>query len=245
MPSVFRCKRMKYLLLLIFLLGPVALTGQNAQLHYDFGKDRKFFTATFEMFKPDTLGSTFWFIDLDVDFPGKPRSMSAAYLEFSREFYLPWLKKNKTLKDLAFHLEYNDGFGAYGDSSDRMNAFSYNSVFLTGFSYPVHLGPVTLTTQWLLRLPRGMNRPDFQFTLVWFQPLFGNRVMFTGFADLWSQDQLADPDHKELVFQTEPQLWYLLNPHLAIGGEVEISRNFPYGPNPWLASPTLGFRWEF
>jgi hypothetical protein len=236
---------MKHLLLLICLLAPVAVSGQNAQLHYDFGKERKFYTATFEMFRPDTLGSTFWFIDLDFDFPGKPRSMSSAYLEFSREFYLPWLKNCRAWKELAFHAEYDDGFGAYGDSSAVMNAFSFNSVFLTGFSYPVHIGNVTLSTQWLLRLPRGMNRPDFQFTVVWYQPLFRNRVLFTGFADLWSQDKLADTQHKELVFQTEPQLWYLLNTHLAVGGEVEISRNFPYGPNPWQACPTLGVRWEF
>ena len=66
--------------------------AQNLQLHYDFGKERKFFTATLEMFKPDTLGSTFWFVDFDFNFPGNPRSMSAAYWEISRDFYIPWLK---------------------------------------------------------------------------------------------------------------------------------------------------------
>jgi hypothetical protein len=236
---------MKRVVLLMIFLAPLSLFGQNVQLHHDFGKERKFYTATFEMFKPDTLGSTFWFIDLDFDFPGKPRSMSSAYLEFAREFYLPCLKNSHTWHELAFHAEYDDGFAAFGDSSRLMGAASFNSVFLTGFSYPITLGSVTLTTQWLLRLPRGMNKPDFQFTVVWFQPLFRNKVLFTGFVDFWSQDQLESPDIKELVFQTEPQLWYLLNRHIGIGGEVEISRNFPYGPNPWQICPTLAVRWEF
>jgi hypothetical protein len=63
--------------------------------------------------------------------------------------------------------------------------------------------------------------------------------------DLWSQDKVTDSDNKELVFQTEPQLWYLLTTHIALGGEIEISKNFPVGPNEWEFMPTIGFRWEF
>jgi hypothetical protein len=97
----------------------------------------------------------------------------------------------------------------------------------------------------MCRIPRGMDVPDFQFTLVWFQPLFKNKVLLTGFADLWSQDKINDPDQKELVFQTEPQFWYLLSRNIAVGGELEISRNFPAGPNEWEFQPTAAVRWEF
>jgi hypothetical protein len=218
--------------------------GQNLQLQYDFGEDRKFYTATLEMFRPDTLGSTFWFVDFDFNFPGSPRSMSAAYWEIAREFYIPWCKTTR-LKKLAFHLEYNDGFTAYTDSGTAMGAASYNSIFLTGLSHPLKIGNVELSTQWLLRLARGMDKPDFQITLVWFQPILRNRLLLTGFIDFWSQDQLYDPDKKEVVFQAEPQLWLMLTRAIALGGEVEISKNFPVGPNEWEFFPTLGFRWEF
>ena len=101
--------------LFLFFWHPFSLSAQNLQLHYDFGKDRKFLTATLEMFKPDTLGSTFWFVDFDhnsnFDYEGELRSMSAAYWEISREFYIPGIKKIKGLEQLAFHIEYNDGFG--------------------------------------------------------------------------------------------------------------------------------------
>jgi len=235
---------MRRFFLLFALFSPLTMMGQNLQFQYDFGEDRKFYTATLEMFKPDTLGSTFWFVDLDFNFPGNPRSMSAAYWEISREFYVPWLKTTR-FKKLAFHLEYNDGFTAYRDSGTAMGAASYNSVFLTGFSHPLKIGTVELSTQWLLRIPRGMNRPDFQFTVVWFQPIFQNKILFTGFIDLWSQDKVYEPDKKELVFQTEPQLWLMLTSAIALGGELEINKNFPVGPNEWEFFPTLGFRWEF
>jgi hypothetical protein len=236
---------MKKLILISFLALPIICNAQNLQLQYDFGENRKFVTATLEMFKPDTLGSTFFFADFDFNFPGKYRSMSAAYWEISREFYIPGLRKNPTFDELALHLEYNDGFGAYEAGRDTMLAFTYNSVFLMGLGHPVKIGQFVLSTQYLLRLPRGMNSPDFQFTVVWFQPLFKDKLLLTGFADLWSQDKIANTEKKELVFQTEPQLWYLITPKIGIGGEIEISKNFPVGPNKWEFLPTLGFRWEF
>jgi len=236
---------MKKIIVLILILAPVISKSQNLQLHYDFAEDRKFFTATFEMFRPDTLGSTFWFADFDFNFPGSPRSMSAAYIEIAREFYIPFLRKLLAFDQLTFHIEYNDGFTAYEESENSIAAATFNNVFLTGFSHPLKIGEFILTTQWLLRLPRAMNSPDFQFTLVWFQPVFRGKVLIAGFADLWSQDRIGTGEEKELIFQTEPQLWYMFTPKLAAGGELEINKNFPAGPEPWKIRPTLAFRWEF
>ncbi|OFY57455.1 MAG: hypothetical protein A2Y87_10365 [Bacteroidetes bacterium RBG_13_46_8] len=241
---------MKTLVFLSSFLISVSLSAQNIQLHYDFGKDRKFFTATLEMFKPDTLGSTFWFVDLDYssnfDFDGEFRSMSAAYWEISREFYIPGIKKIKGIEQLAFHIEYNDGFGAGRDTaSNIMTAFTFNSVFLTGFSYPIRIGNTVFATMLLCRLPRGLDDPDFQFTTTWFQPVWKNRILLTGFIDVWSQDKIGNRDEKEIVFQSEPQIWFMITPKIAVGGEVEIDKNFPVGPADWQFIPTLGLRWEF
>ncbi len=236
---------MKQILIILsgFIFGTTS--AQNLQLHYDFGEGRKYCTATLEMFRPDTLGSTFWFVDFDFDFPGKPRSMSSAYWEISRDFYIPGIKKVKGLEQLTWHLEYNDGFMVYNTSGDTMAALSYNSVLLTGFGYPVKIGSVVLSSMILCRMPRGMDIPDFQFTTVWFQPIMKGRIILTGFLDIWSQDKIYDDNKKEIVIQTEPQLWYMITPKIAIGGEVEISKNFPVGPNKWEFMPTIGFRWEF
>jgi hypothetical protein len=236
---------MKKIIVFILTFLPAIAWSQNLQMHYDFGEDRHYYTATLEMFKPDTLGSTFWFVDFDFNLPGQPRSMSAAYWEIAREFYIPGLRKHDTFDELTFHLEYNDGFTAYKIAKDTLGAASYNSVLLAGFAHPVHIGSFVLSTQWLCRIARGSRAADFQFTMVWFQPVLKGKLLLTGFADLWSQDKVLKPDQKEWVFQTEPQLWYLFTPKIALGGEVEISRNFPVGPADWAFSPTLGFRWEF
>ena len=42
-----------------------AMAQTNLQVFYDFGKDRKQITTTFEMFKQDKWGDTFFFIDHD------------------------------------------------------------------------------------------------------------------------------------------------------------------------------------
>jgi len=241
---------MKTFTLTCLSLISVSLFAQNLQLHYDFGRDRKFVTATLEMFKPDTLGSTYWFVDFDhgsnFGYGGELRSMSAAYWEISREFYIPGIKKIKGLEQIAFHIEYNDGFGAGQDTaSNIMTAFSFNNVFLTGFSYPIRIGNTVLSAMLLCRLPRGMDDPDFQFTVTWFRPVWNARILLTGFIDVWSQDKLADPDEKEIVFQSEPQIWFMITPRIAVGGEIEIDKNFPAGPAEWQLFPTLGFRWEF
>jgi hypothetical protein len=236
---------MKKIIVFFLILWSLNSVAQNLQLHYDFGEDRKYLTATIEMFRPDTLGSTFFFTDFDFNMPGKPRSISAVYGEFSREFYIPGLRKKPFFDQLAFHLEYDDGFTAFKVAEDTLGAASYNSVFLLGFSHPLTIGKFVINTQWLCRLPRGTQSPDFQFTVVWFQPLFKGKLLLTGYADLWSQDKITESGAKELVFQTEPQFWYLFTPKIALGSEIEISKNFPVGPHKWSFSPTLGFRWEF
>lgn len=231
---------MKKIIALVICLQALTVKSQNLQLHYDFGSDRKFYTATFEMFRPYTLGSTFWFIDLDFDFPGSPRSMSAAYMELSRDFYIPFLRKKPLFDQLTFHIEYNDGFG----SDKALNAFTFNNAFLTGFGHPVKIGKVTVSTFWLVRIPRATSSADFQFTLAWLQPVFNGKVIITGFADFWSQDSF-DKSKKDFLFQTEPQFWYMFTPKLGVGSELEINRNFPTGTEPWKVRPTLALRWDF
>lgn len=70
---------MKKLLTLSFLLVVSGVvTAQNIQLHYDFGRNiykelkkssdtygRPALTTTIEMFRPDSFGSTYFFVDVD------------------------------------------------------------------------------------------------------------------------------------------------------------------------------------
>ncbi len=215
----------KYVISVILILQSAALS-QNLQLHYDFGQGRHYFTSTIEMFKPDEYGSTFFFIDMDYDNPGN-KSMSLGYWEFSRYINLHFVK------DLSATVQYNDGATIWGP---------IGAVWLGGFSYPINLGFITINTDFLYAHFEHARSPDYQMTFVWFKSFLKEKIHFMGYMDIWSRDK--NEGGKKPVLQTEPQIWYVLNNHLRVGSEIEISRNFlPF--KGWKAMPTLGLKWVF
>ncbi len=226
---------MKKLLALFFLIAGVSF-AQNLQLHYDFGKDREYFTTTFEMFRPDEYGSTFTFVDFDFNNTGN-KSMSLAYWEIAR--YI------NVYKNVAVTAQYNDGIISRGNSfADASNALavSLSPIWLFGVSYPVNLGFVTINTDVLYRNAYGSDSPDAQLTLVWFKSFLNGKLNFTGFMDVWSQGKEGE---KDWVLLTEPQLWFNLTNHIAIGSELEISNNFVPGSNKVEFMPTVAAKWNF
>ena len=213
------------IIIFYLLWGPFAFS-QNLQLHYDFGKERKYVTTTLEMFKPDEYGATFWFVDMDYN-SQENNSMSLGYWEIARYVSLPFAG------NLGATVQYNDGAATFGP---------LGRAWFIGLSYPVDLKFITINTDVLYANFQNSDGPDIQFTFVWYKPLFNNKIQLTGYADMWSFDN--NNDGKQLVVQTEPQLWYVLNKHLYLGGELEISKNFlPF--EGWQVMPTLGIKWDF
>ncbi|MGC9363939.1 MAG: DUF5020 family protein [Fidelibacterota bacterium] len=230
---------MKKRFVLCSLLIWIGLSGQNLQLHYDFGENRGYLTSTLEMFRPDDFGATFWFVDIDYDDGSGTSSASLAYWEIARYVALPFLKNSPSLNRLTATVQYNDGLTTLG---------GFGSVWLGGFSYPVNLNIITLNTDLLYR--HAEKQPgSFQLTLVWVKTFCNDKLVFSGFMDLWGQENFdgdTDSTDKQLVLLSEPQLWFNVTKHLALGGEVEISRNFIYAAGAaWKFMPTLGLKWEF
>lgn len=227
----------KSLVLLTMGLLASFATAQNLQLHYDFGKaqnkkfDRNYLTATVEFFKPDQMGSTFFFVDFD--FNGKDNGISVSYMEIAR---------NIKIADFPVqaHLEYNGGhLGADGFGT------SFKNMFILGAAYDWKITDgFTLNTMLGYKYIQNVkNGADFQATIVWFKPL-GKNFLFTGFADLWTEDKWGESG-KKFIFITEPQIWYAINEHFKIGSEIEISNNFVPLSNRLEIMPTLGLRWDF
>ncbi len=207
----------------ILILSAVAYC-QNLQVHYDFGQNRNYVTTTFEMFKADDYGATFWFIDMDYN-KDKDKSMSLAYLELARYFSF------SLFKPFSVTVQYNDGISDFG---------SLGQVWLTGFSLPLSIGSAYIAPELLYRYQRAAAGMDLQFTLAW---IFSRqRIEFAGYCDIWTQDKMKDK--KELAVQTEPQIWYNFNDHFAAGSEVEISKNVLPG-NGWNLMPTFAIRYIF
>lgn len=205
------------------------LFGQNLQLHYDFGKDRKFFTATIEMFKPDSMGSTFFFTDFDFN-GGANNTMSLSYFEIARYITLPILDKK-----LDATIQFNDGH-TYWDNV----AIPLGQVWLAGFSYPLNLKVIEIKIDLLYRHADYSKSTDWQFTAAWFRPFLNEKLVFAGFVDVWSEKR----ESKKVVFLAEPQIWFNAWQRLFLGGELELSHNF-LPTDRVEAIPTLGLQWYF
>ncbi|MCK7535290.1 MAG: DUF5020 family protein [Marinilabiliales bacterium] len=218
------------------------MQAQNLQVHYDFGKDRKYVTSTVEMFKPDKWGSTFFFIDMNYD-ASNGKTVSLAYWEIARGITLA---KSK----FAAHVEYNGGFGQF-NSTPISGAYSINDAWLTGLDYNINNADFTrgISFQVLYKYIRDKQDASFQLTTVWYMHMLNKKLSFTGFADFWREHNLvADNDgiisEAQYVFLTEPQIWYNLTENLSFGSEIEFSSNFS-GNKGFMVNPTLAAKWNF
>ena len=221
----------------------VAKAQTNVQTFYDFGKDRQYVTTTFEMFKGDKFGDTFFFIDhyytTKDQRPDVGSAINGSYFEIERGLNF-W--QESSLKDLSAHLEYDGTTWGQGTWCFGAKYFLHSQDFSN-----------MLTLYAMHETFRGFGEADIpvKFTAVWSMAnLFGVKgLTFKGFADLWGNNTIwlgAEPT--KWTFLTEPQLWMnlgsLFDGHLDIGGEVEISCNFA-GNRGLMVNPCAGLRWAF
>lgn len=231
----------KLITLLFIIVVAASLQAQNLQVHYDFGKDRKYVTSTVEMFKPDKWGSTFFFIDMNYD-ASNGKTISLAYWEIARAIKLG---KSK----FAAHAEYNGGFGQY-KAGLNYTPYSINDAWLAGIEYGLNNADFTrgITFQVLGKYILDKDE-SFQLTTVWYLFLFDKKVKFNGFADFWREDNEVLDDEgmyseTKYVFLTEPQIWYNFTENISVGSEIEISSNFS-GNKGFMVNPTLAAKWNF
>lgn len=234
------------LFILAGLFTAFAGKAQNLQLHYDAGEDRGYLTSTLEMFKPDQWGSTFFFVDFDYD-PSVGESVSLAYMEIARGIRF-WDMP------LELHVEYNGGMGQF--RAEPFNgAYAINDAWLFGSHYTWSNEDFTrnFTLQLMYKNIRDKHDASFQITGVWDMQLAGGKLTFNGFADFWKEDfefeelnggGIPDSVVTHYVFLAEPQLWYNVNQHFSLGGEIELASNFG-GHKGFKVSPTIGAKWNF
>lgn len=224
----------------------------NAQLFYDFGTDRKFATLTLEMFKGDNWGSTYFFVDHDFSYDkhveGPNLAPGGTYTEIARALNF-W--EETRLAPWSLHVEYNGGI---------TRSYPINNAWLFGVEYFMHSEDFrnTLTLELMYKnIKEGDSDVPMQITAVWgCKDLFNlTGVTFSGFADFWWETHNVDYredgmcDTKDVVFITEPQLWYNIGRHvgvdnLNVGTEIELSANFG-STGGFKCRPCLGVKWVF
>ena len=234
---------MKKLTSLIIIAFTAIMAGeikaQNIQLMYDTG--RGCVTSTVEMFRPDSFGSTYFFVDMDYT----PKT-TGAYWEISREICF-W--QDTDWAWLSAHVEYNGGLNTA--------AGAFNNSWLAGVTYSGHSKDFSKT--WSLSalykaIPgtiglSGSPQPhNFQITGVWGIEFAKGWCSFSGFFDFWKEARSWQGT--EYIFISEPQFWVNLNKikgwekvGLSVGGEVEISTNFV--AEGFHAMPAVGAKWTF
>ncbi len=238
----------KTIIVLIVTIASLNAFSQNLQLHYDtrnslYGDNvskENYFTATFEMFKPDKWGNTFMFIDCDFNFDKKNPGL--AYAEIARAFKIGDFP-------LMPHIEYNGGLGLVKGTDV---GFSIPSSYLAGVQYPFQLGSFFMGTYVAYKLNAfPKNSHDVQWTVTWNSTIANGKVSLAGFADLWTEDKQysegPSATGKKLVFISEPQFWYNITNQFAIGSEVELSYNFvnKFSESKFYAIPTIATKWNF
>lgn len=235
----------KGIILLVLLCG-VSVQAQNLQLHFDprssiHGKEEfptNYLTATYEMFKPDKLGSTFMFVD--ADFNLTDGNIGMMYTEITRKFTI----NNFPIMPL---IEYNGGLGLFEIDDEVGGGYSIPNSYLVGAAYPFQLGNVFVDTYVAYKYNAFKEAShDVQWTVVWTVNLFNDKLTLCGFSDLWTENKnpLDSSSDKKIVFLSEPQVWYNTNSHLSLGSEIKISSNFA-GKNKAYVCPTLALKWEF
>ena len=221
----------------------MAKAQTNVQVFYDFGKDRQYMTTTFEMFKGDKFGDTFFFIDhyytQKDQRPDVASAIKGSYFEIERGINF-WQESD--LKDLSGHVEYDGTTWGQGTWCFGAKYFLHSQDFSN-----------MLTLYAMFETFQGFGKADIpvKFTAVWsMADLFGVKgLTFKGFADLWGNNTLWGlGDETKFTFLTEPQLWMNLGSvfdnHLDIGCELEISCNFA-GNKGFMLNPCAGIRWAF
>ena len=227
----------KNVLIIAFILFSASMIAQNLQVHYDFGKNRNYVTTTLEMFKPDKWGNTFFFVDFDYNL-GAEKHPAAAYMEIARCLKF-WDAP------LSLQVEYNGGLGAFSTGLGGFGAFPINNAYLIGVDYGINNADFTktLNIKALYKHIAG-KQESAQLTAVWGLHFLNRKLSFTGFADLWLEDNVFGATTTKTVFISEPQLWYNFSEHLSVGSEVEFSTNFG-GVQGFNVCPTLGVKWNF
>jgi hypothetical protein len=224
----------KILLLLAVAAFGYASRAQNIQLHYDFGENRKLFTSTVEMFKPDKFGSTFFFIDMDYSSDARNinNGLSLAYWEIARAF--KWNENQKFMP----RVEYNGG--VFKLDGKETPFISIENAYLAGIERTWASTDFSkiLTLQANYKYIQDKENAAFQLTAVWTLQMLKGKLSFLGFADFWKEEMFWGTSYR---FLSEPQLWYNFSRKFSVGSEIELSNNF-VGPE-FAVKPTIALKW--
>lgn len=183
----------------------------------------------------DKLGATYFFVSMG--YSPDESGVSMAYWEISRSF-------NTGDWSMSPRVEYNGGLYTYDGIGQVVNSAWLagiekswsNNDFSQFFSLSINYKYI-----------QDINPFSGQLTGTWAIHFFKNKWSFVGYADIWYQStELYDTEgvkhSSDLVFVSEPQLYYNLNKTFSLVAEMELNVN--YDAAGFYVCPALGIRWN-
>ena len=220
-------------------------------------------TFTIEGSGMDKIGSTYFFVDLEVGNASnlKNKMLGGTYIEFAREWCF-WGKSKAAA--LTIHTEFDAGVGYGGDSwGSTGNGFEFKTALLGGLSYSwfgdKYFFQIQALNRYELKDYYGWGGEGWQLTFVYsYEPV--KWFTLAGYADFW-QNPIDGTGVKSLKrersfhFAIEPYVWFNITDYFSIGSRLRFTYNnymglvdeleniVDYDRKAYFA-PTIALKWN-
>ncbi|GGA91773.1 DUF5020 family protein [Puia dinghuensis] len=238
------------LILNIFLL-PTLLSAQNLQLHYDLRhtidpaqNPRNYPTLYFEYFKLLDTGRAFikpgsFFLKTEADLLGENNNIGKFFIQASQSFRC-WKPK------VFINLQYSGGGGI---TEPKQYSYYIPNNYFAGIETHLWWRKTLFSSILYYKyVPYARPSNDFQYTLYWWTALFNYKVEIPGDFSIWTENKdhgdaaTSGQKGKRFFFFAEPQIWYNLSRHLALGSKINMYYHVNLPANGLQVYPTLALK---
>lgn len=209
------------LIIAFFLVGEVS--SQNIQILHNIESGNNRPVITLEHFNTDKYGSNYAFTDFE--FNGYKGAINTAFVKINRML-------NFWDNPLSINFEYTGGLFYTPEFSS-----SINNVWVVGGDYQLNSNDYSkiLNLKLGYRIEPKIKSESYQFSAIWNLNYFNNKISINGFLHNYIQ-------HNKAIIYAEPQIWYNIDKHLSLGGEVRTGYNF--NAPQWKAIPAIGIKYK-
>ncbi|MFH0756844.1 MAG: DUF5020 family protein [Bacteroidota bacterium] len=235
--------------LVAIFVGPISLSGQELQFHYDFRDnidpqlyEKNFPWVDFKYFKEiDTVNTGALLFEVQSFLNGNKNNIGQTFIQISQS--LKFWKPN-----IFAYFYYSGGLGVTPNSYGYYisNAYSVGGSYLLAFkNIWFNLG--------LLYRYSAYQKPshDPQLNLYIGGALFNYKVTYSSTLVLWSNNKddgstiNGGKNGKKVLFFADPQIWFKIGKGFSIGSRGSLSYHIVDDLNRVVLYPTIGVKRDF
>jgi hypothetical protein len=239
----------KVLTLIVFLISPIILFGQELQLHYDFRhtidpqlNEKNFPWIDFKYFKEiDTLNTGAFLLEVQSFLDGDKNNIGQTFMQLSQslKFWEP---------NIFAYFYFSGGLGVTPESY----GYYISNAYSVGGSYLLEFKKIWFNLSLLYRYSayeKPSHDPQVNFYIG--GALFNYKLMYSSTLVLWSNNNddgstiNSEKEGKKVLFFADPQIWYKIGRGFSIGTRGGLSYHIVDDKNRVVLYPTIGLKFEF